>query len=450
MDRFLWVNMADAERIALTLASLTGLLGCINKTSDAELSEAINSMCRWYREANYCVAYLADANYYRGSWEKREWQQSEWFRRGWTLQELLAPKCVLLVDHDWKVIGHKCPNEVEGTSECFGCNQSYANLNKAISNITGIPEGVLYDFNVCKEVPFTVRMQWTNGRRTTRQEDMAYCLLGIFNVYMPLIYWEGSLSSQDRLIEEVAKRAERLRNPQALALRSSFHAHFARMSIIPDMLELGTLRVIIDEVSIPAAQERPLCCITRLGTQLQKASRFRSDPQQLRTADADTDSNGPWEVIFTLKAPLEHHNLKLLVCKHNWKTREVDTPVTRPVENTSQWSFPSRSRALDRVGEASINLASKVGLDDSLPGPKRSQHTYYLVLADQGHDIGTMRVTLIFVNAAGKAMYRLEIQTHSAEEANREQVGDSQAVGQSHSSSTFIELPPALPPNQQT
>jgi hypothetical protein len=77
---------------------------CVNQASDREVSEAVNSMFRWYSEAKLCLAYIRDvedAN--NGS----HFKQSEWFRRGWTLQELLAPQGILFLSRDWKIIGRK-------------------------------------------------------------------------------------------------------------------------------------------------------------------------------------------------------------------------------------------------------------------------------------------------------------------------------------------------------
>ena len=77
---------------------------CIYKDSDAEMSEAINSMCEWYKNAEVCLAYLADVNTRD---DQDAFRQSEWFRRGWTLQELLVPSTVVFLTRTWEVIGHK-------------------------------------------------------------------------------------------------------------------------------------------------------------------------------------------------------------------------------------------------------------------------------------------------------------------------------------------------------
>ncbi|KAE8423525.1 ankyrin repeat-containing domain protein [Aspergillus pseudocaelatus] len=118
---------------------------CIDKTSSAELSEAINSMYRWYQEAEVCYAYLADVPSRKG------FKESRWFTRGWTLQELIAPTKLIFLDE-----------------------------------------------NVAQ------RMSWAAERVTTRVEDRAYSLLGIFGVNIPLIYGERE-TAFIRLQEEIMR-----------------------------------------------------------------------------------------------------------------------------------------------------------------------------------------------------------------------------------------------------
>ena len=161
---------------------------CIDKTSSSELSEAINSMYRWYKAASICYAYLEDipslANYSDSAFEA-----CKWFKRGWTLQELIAPAVVEFYTRDWEEIGTKM------------------SLSHMISGVTGIPTGVLMgtEFPVMYNV--AERLSWASSRRTTRIEDDAYSLLGIFNVHMPLLYGEGRNAFQ-RLQEEILKNEE--------------------------------------------------------------------------------------------------------------------------------------------------------------------------------------------------------------------------------------------------
>ena len=143
---------------------------CIDKKSSAELSEAINSMFRWYAEAAECYAYLSDVRWDKGLDFPASFKQSGWFTRGWILQELLAPSSVIFYDVKWNRIG--CKKE----------------LLREISDVTGI--GVQY-LNDMREASVAAKMSWISKRQTSRAEDIAYCLLGLFDVKMPLLYGEG-------------------------------------------------------------------------------------------------------------------------------------------------------------------------------------------------------------------------------------------------------------------
>ena len=154
---------------------------CINKTSSAELSEAINSMFKWYQKAVVCYVFLADL-----APESVSLKDCEWFRRGWTLQELIAPREVHFYDKYWSVYGTK------------------SSLQWQVAQITGIDQKILTGVTDLAEIPVAVRMSWAANRITSREEDMAYCLLGIFNVNMPMIYGEGS-KAFTRLQEEIIK-----------------------------------------------------------------------------------------------------------------------------------------------------------------------------------------------------------------------------------------------------
>ncbi|KFY48760.1 hypothetical protein V495_01053, partial [Pseudogymnoascus sp. VKM F-4514 (FW-929)] len=162
---------------------------CIDKSSSAELSEAINSMFRWYADAKICYAYLSDVEEVGEGFEaESQFRKSRWFTRGWTLQELLAPKKVIFYSHKWIGLGSK---------------EEFATM---ISEIAGIDYEALRVLDITR---FSVaeRMSWASGRVTTRQEDIAYCLLGLFGVNMPLLYGEGERAFI-RLEEEIIKRSD--------------------------------------------------------------------------------------------------------------------------------------------------------------------------------------------------------------------------------------------------
>ncbi|KAK3321740.1 heterokaryon incompatibility protein-domain-containing protein [Apodospora peruviana] len=199
---------------------------CIDKTSSAELSESINSMFRWYSKAARCYVYLADVppgcmsdvrdaldhnvvynpdQRVTGSrpWAQRQlrklawpsrgaidhpFYQSRWFTRGWTLQELIAPVDLIFYYSDW-------------TPGITKASRTYV-----LYRITGIPESVL-EAGDCSVVSIADRMRWACARTTTRVEDMAYCLLGIFDVTMPMLYGECEKAFL-RLQEEICKSSD--------------------------------------------------------------------------------------------------------------------------------------------------------------------------------------------------------------------------------------------------
>ncbi|KAF5591535.1 beta transducin [Fusarium subglutinans] len=153
---------------------------CIDKTSSAELSEAINSMYRYYQEASICYVYLADIS------TVSEIPNSRWFTRGWTLQELIAPSSMIFFDRDWRELGTK------------------TSLVQVLSQRTSIPESILCDSEELETASIAQRMSWAADRVTTRKEDSAYSLMGIFGINMPLLYGEGDKAFY-RLQEEIMR-----------------------------------------------------------------------------------------------------------------------------------------------------------------------------------------------------------------------------------------------------
>lgn len=155
---------------------------CIDKTSSAELTEAINSMYNWYKAAHVCYAFLSDA------YDREKITTSQWFKRGWTLQDLIAPDLLEFYSGDWKPLGTKEDHAID------------------ISSSTGIDVHVLLGGDPT-EVSAARRMYWAAERETTRIEDEAYCLMGLFDVNMPLLYGEGRKAFR-RLQEEIIRRSD--------------------------------------------------------------------------------------------------------------------------------------------------------------------------------------------------------------------------------------------------
>ncbi|KAL9621755.1 MAG: hypothetical protein Q9160_003873 [Pyrenula sp. 1 TL-2023] len=159
---------------------------CIDKTSSADLTESINSMFKWYRNAGVCYAFLDDVPSQVDPHQRRSpFWDSRWWKRGWTLQELLAPSNVHFFSSTWDKIATK------------------VQLSGVMAEVKGIPQEALlgkdlHAFSIAK------KMSWASGRETTLLEDEAYCLLGIFGINMPLLYGEGAKAFA-RLQEEIMK-----------------------------------------------------------------------------------------------------------------------------------------------------------------------------------------------------------------------------------------------------
>ncbi|KAL2118323.1 hypothetical protein VTJ04DRAFT_7983 [Mycothermus thermophilus] len=168
---------------------------CIDKSSSAELSEAINSMYKWYERSLVCYAYLSDVHdrdesgrEYRRSELLNQLAQSRWFTRGWTLQELIAPTFVKFYTAEWSYLGKKDDDD----------------LLPIISEASLVDECFISHAVPIALASAAKRMYWASKRQTTRVEDIAYFLLGIFNVNMPLLYGEGSRAFK-RLQQEIIK-----------------------------------------------------------------------------------------------------------------------------------------------------------------------------------------------------------------------------------------------------
>lgn len=169
---------------------------CINKQDAQETSESINSMFRWYRDAAVCLAYLADVK------TTEELGSSEWFERGWTLQELVSPRVVVFLSRDWQVLGHKSRDTDKDIAASLRVGPP---LNAIVAKITNIPETVLRDYKRCKSLTVEEKLAWMNGRRTTKEEDMSYCLFGIFDAPIGAIYGEGRDRARKRLLAEIRR-----------------------------------------------------------------------------------------------------------------------------------------------------------------------------------------------------------------------------------------------------
>jgi hypothetical protein len=167
---------------------------CINKSDFTELQHAINSMFQWYLDSTKCYVYLSDVSNAEsdagrsnslGSWEVA-FRKSRWFRRGWTLQELIAPKSVEFFSENHHSLGSK------------------ASLERQVCEITRIPAKALQG-GLLSEFSNEEKMSWAEKRQTKYEEDKVYSLLGIFGVYLAFIYGEKLENALRRLNEEIEK-----------------------------------------------------------------------------------------------------------------------------------------------------------------------------------------------------------------------------------------------------
>ncbi|RDW72205.1 hypothetical protein BP5796_08239 [Coleophoma crateriformis] len=161
---------------------------CIDKKNSVELSEAINSMFSWYQKSSKCYVYLSDVS--TNGNHQSAFQESRWFTRGWTLQELIAPRSVEFYGADGSLIGDK------------------TSLEQQLHAITGIAVSALQGTTLSM-FSFEERMSWANARETKREEDKVYSLLGMFDVHIPLIYGEGAKNAFERLREKIYKRGKK-------------------------------------------------------------------------------------------------------------------------------------------------------------------------------------------------------------------------------------------------
>ncbi|KAH8845660.1 hypothetical protein MCOR07_008712 [Pyricularia oryzae] len=161
---------------------------CVDGSSPAEASEAVNEAWAVFAGAATCYAHLDDiAQPVLGASLESALRTSRWFGRGWTLMELVASRDVVFYSTRWEVLGTR------------------RGLAGVISTLTGIDEAVLAGKDEVGTVSVSRKMSWAAGRRTTRAEDAAYCLLGLFGVNMPLMYGEGRTCAFRRLQEEILR-----------------------------------------------------------------------------------------------------------------------------------------------------------------------------------------------------------------------------------------------------
>jgi hypothetical protein len=162
---------------------------CIDQTDQVEVQEAVNSMFAWYRHSALTIVYLSDVS---PSSKPRALARSVWNQRGWTVQEFLAPKFVLFYQKDWTLyLDDRSLNHKESAA-----------IMGELGDATGIDSRALLTFHPGERSAREI-LRLVSGRVTTKQEDIAYSLFGIFGVNLPLIYGEKKQNALGRLLQEV-------------------------------------------------------------------------------------------------------------------------------------------------------------------------------------------------------------------------------------------------------
>ncbi|KAL4076604.1 hypothetical protein V8B97DRAFT_2004332 [Scleroderma yunnanense] len=182
---------------------------CIDKESSAELQEAIGSMFTWYRRSALTIVYLADVSHGGAL------SSSEWFKRGWTLQELLAPYTMLFFTRDWSLYKDGSPFNHKENGVILG----------ELEQTTGIASHHLTNFYPGVD-DVRSKLQWASARCTTRPEDIAYSLFGIFNLYLPILYGESAENALGRLFAEIISKSGDTSILDWVGQSSSYHSCF--------------------------------------------------------------------------------------------------------------------------------------------------------------------------------------------------------------------------------
>ncbi|KAI6008162.1 hypothetical protein F5J12DRAFT_65835 [Pisolithus orientalis] len=182
---------------------------CIDKHSSAEVQETIGSMFAWYRQSALTIVYLSDVP------DTGSFGNSEWFKRGWTLQELLAPRAILFYTQNW--LSYK--NLVSSN------HKADATVLDELERATGIESQFLTNFSPGMDDARS-RLQWASLRRTTRPEDIAYSLFGIFDIHLPILYGESAENALGRLLAEIISQSGDISVLDWTGEASSYHSCF--------------------------------------------------------------------------------------------------------------------------------------------------------------------------------------------------------------------------------
>ena len=182
---------------------------CVDKDNNVKPTKAMESMFSWYRRSALTIVYLFDVS------RDGKLSSSTWFKRGWTLQELLAPRKILFYTQDWSLYkGSPSSNHKEDDA-----------VLTELEAATGIARHYLTDFNPGFDNARS-RLQWASGRQTTEPEDLAYSLFGIFNADLSFSPGESAENALGRLLTEIISKSGDLSVLDWVGEASSYHSCF--------------------------------------------------------------------------------------------------------------------------------------------------------------------------------------------------------------------------------
>ncbi|KAF2171954.1 hypothetical protein M409DRAFT_18185 [Zasmidium cellare ATCC 36951] len=337
---------------------------CINQDSAAELSEAVNLMFEWYRNSHICIAYLADVA------DAGDLGESEWFKRGWTLQELVAPRTLIFVTRVWELLGFK---GLRSDAVNVG-----PNLDRDVEQITGIPLQALSDYKTSLGFSIDERLKWMEGRTTTREEDMSYALYGIFGVTPGANYGERKAGARNRLLTAISQlqelghaRNNEIPKPQEEPRRVSMHANtlrFMRRSIKDRSAESGW--TLVDEFDCPPDSVDANLKLFAGGTFMAEYTGDPSTKLYLTLPSSEGDNRADWTIIAPNATfyPGKHSGHLIFPSDFPFRPPSVywDTPLLSPFPRDGRfsgdiydvWSPASRSVLMVVETMASLVLRS--------------------------------------------------------------------------------------------
>jgi len=400
---------------------------CIDKSSSAELSEAINSMNRYYKEAQVCYVYLSDvdstppAGWIDQGDDTSPWIQAfvraRWFTRGWTLQELIAPRHAIFYTAKWDRIGTK------------------RELSGILSRHTGISSPFLLGVDISKALVAT-RMSWAANRSTTRVEDVAYSLLGLFNIHMPLLYGEGE-SAFLRLQHEIIKATNdatiffwKATSPSRTTFRTLFAASPSEFADFGDLSFLHApsarvesaqngVRITLPLVPVPGAgdaeftaviarsrqEEKYGVRVRRLSAKQPRASRLRHAGVQKDTYYARVDAHEI--VVLGAKDPLAAPKPEVIVVPSSFSSFDFDPALDArlagfcvahypiellPVRFEPPGAWEGETLVLDQVAVSHTSASEK---EKAVAGSSYRSDTFQIVFREAAPSMAVYTVDLI-------------------------------------------------------